>query len=429
MNTSTPTPPSGHYDDEIDLFELMQNIWKEKFMVIGITIVVTALALVYAFLASPVYQTSSILKPAKTKDLDELNSFEIYALSPDEALKRVGAALESYEIRFEFFKNNQHLFEPVLRAGWTLEQNFERFDRENFKIIQPNPDPKKETVFSPYIGLQFEYGSKIDGPAIVNGLVQHAIDKERTRLAEDLEVIIANALDKINRDLEELRSGYFTGKDVKITKLREQDTLKKLELKDELEAIRLTLKTRRENRIKILDEAIGIAQSLDIKKPATPSSLSEGIKLAGSLIKTEVTNQEIPLYFMGTDALEAEKNTLLARENDDFTSGRIVEIQQELKILEHNRQIEILKSRENEDLFLAELADKKREITRLQGLQLNMGSLKLVTKDQVATQSATAIKPKKKLIVAVGIVLGGMVGLIAALVRSTIRKRAQMAGS
>ena len=100
-----------------------------------------------------------------------------------------------------------------------------------------------------------------------------------------------------------------------------------------------------------------------------------------------------------------------------------MEILQELKLLEHNRQIEILKNRDNEDLFLDELAEKRREIARLKNISLNLDQLRLVQTDQLATQSLAPIKPKKTLIVAVGVALGGMLGIFAALVRSAIRKR------
>lgn len=427
MNNLPQTPQSNAADDEIDLFELAQSIWQERILVVIVTAAVTVLALIYALVATPVYQTSSILKPAKIKDLDQLNSLGVYSLSPSEALKRVGAALESYEVRFEYFKNNQELFEPVIQQGRSLEQNFERINRGSFKVLKPDPDPKKANTFSPYVGLQLEYSKQLDGPSIVNGLIRYATDVERERLTQDLRVVIDNKLDTINRRLEVLRAGYNAEKDAKVARLSEKDTLKRLQLQDELEALRLALKTRRENRIMQLDEAITIASSLGIKKPTTPSSMGEGTRVSGSVIKTEVNNQNIPLYFMGTEALEAEKQSLLSRDNDDFTSGRIVEIAQELKLLEHNRQVEILKSRENEDLFLAELAEQYKEISRLKGLKVNMDNLKMVSVDQFAVQPASPIKPKKTMIVAVGIVLGGMLGLFAALLRSAIRKRMQPA--
>lgn len=420
MNQTThPLPPA--YDDEIDLFELAQDIWREKILVVIVGAAVTLAALVYALLATPVYQATSILRPAQIKDLDELNSSKVYKLSPDEALNRVGAALESYDVRFDFFRSNLELFGPLIHDNRTLEQNFEALNK-NVRLLQP--DAKKSDGFSKFVGLQLEYPGGLDGSGIVNKLVRHAIDTERGRLESDLEIVIKNRLETINKQLTELRTGYTTEKEAKIAQLAESDRLKELKLKDELEAIRQTLTIKRANRIKQLDEAIGIAASLGIKKPSTPSGLGGSeARVSGSVIKTEVNNQQLPLYFMGTDALQAEKDILLARESDDFTSSRIVEILQELKLLEHNRQIEILKNRDNEDLFLVELAEKRREIARLKNISLNLDQLRLVQTDQLATQSLAPIKPKKTLIVAVGVALGGMLGIFAALVRSAIRKR------
>ena len=418
MNQLSPTPV---YDDEIDLFELAQDIWREKILVVIVGGVVTLGALAYALTATPVYQATSILKPAQIKDLDELNSSKVYELSPSAALNRVGSSLDSYDVRLDFFRNNQELFGEVLDEGRSLEQNFETFNK-NFKLLQP--DAKQNDNISKYVGLQLDYPRGLDGASIVNKLVRHAIDTERSRLESDLEIVIKNRLETINKQLTALRTGYVTEKEAKIAQLTEGDRLAELRLKDELEAIRESLMTKRLNRIKRLDEAIKIADSLGIKKPTTPSGLGGAeARVSGSVIKTEVNNQQLPLYFMGTEALQAEKDTLQSRDNDDFTSSRIVEIQQELKLLEHNRQVEILKNRENEDLFLSELADKQREIARLKSISLDLDQLRLVHTDRLATQSLSAIKPKKTLIVAVGIALGGMLGIFAALVRSAIRKR------
>ena len=176
------------------------------------------------------------------------------------------------------------------------------------------------------------------------------------------------------------------------------------------------------NRINQLNEAIRIATSLGISKPTTPSSLgAPEITSQGSVIRTEVNNQQIPLYFMGSEALEAERKALLPRRSDDFTEPRIAQIARELKLLEHNRQIEVLKSRENEDLFLKDLAGWREEAARLRSLQLDAGSLKLVSIDQRAVEPRQPIKPKKALIVALALVLGGMLGMFVALVR-TLRR-------
>ena len=101
----------------------------------------------------------------------------------------------------------------------------------------------------------------------------------------------------------------------------------------------------------------------------------------------------------------------------------LCEINSALKLLEHNRQVEVLETRENEDLFLAELEESRKEISRLKNIKVNMDNLHIVRVDQTAIEPVSPIKPKKSLIVAVGIVLGGMLGVFAALIRSMIRKR------
>lgn len=425
MNQQVNQPKSTAYDDEIDLFEIFQDIWREKLLVVIIGFITTLLAVVYALIATPVFQTSSILKTAQLKDLDELNNTGVLQLTEKEALNRVVSSLESYDLRLNFFKENQNLFAGFIKEGISLEKSFEAFNKSSLKIVKP--DPKKLDSFNQYIGLELQYGNKINGPEVVNGLVKFAIDYEKDRLKEDFLTVVENKLNKLHRDLSVMRAGYASDKEIQIAKLLEKDSLKKLQLEDELEAIRFTLKQQRENKITKLDEAIGIAQSLGIKKPTTPSSFNENAKqsFSGNVIKTEVNNQEIPLYFLGTDALKAEKDILLARENDDFVSGRIVEIKKELKLLENNRQIQILKQRENDDLFLAELSKLLEKIHRLENLNIDFNKLNLVKIDQLALDSNNKIKPKKSLIVAVGFVLGGLLGIFAALITSAVRKRRQ----
>ncbi|MCP5961751.1 hypothetical protein NL379_31505, partial [Klebsiella pneumoniae] len=65
---------------------------------------------------------NSVLRPAALNELDALNRSEVYKLPPEAALIKVGASLESYEVRLNFFRENQKLFEAFVRPGRTLEQ-------------------------------------------------------------------------------------------------------------------------------------------------------------------------------------------------------------------------------------------------------------------------------------------------------------------
>ncbi|WP_315852819.1 Wzz/FepE/Etk N-terminal domain-containing protein [Pseudomonas tumuqii] len=421
MNAITSAMPQFS-SDEIDLAALFRALWKQKLLIVSVTLLVGLLAAAYAFLATPEYQVQSVLRPALIKDLDALNRSGVYELTPSQAMQRVGATLESYESRLEFFRANQGLFESLRRPSRSLEQTFESFNQQAFKMFQP--DPKKTDNLSAYVGIQLTYPEGVDGVALVNGLVEYSLQRERERIAADLAVVIQNRLNQLELQTAAARARYEATKESRIAALLEADSLKRAQLQDELKALRQQLKTHRDNRIVQLDEAARIAMALGIAKPTTPSALGEGDRVVqGSVIRTEVNSQQIPLYFMGSEALEAERNALLQRRSDDFTEPRVAQIAKELQLLANNRQIEVLNKRENEDLFLKDLAIWREEAAHLRNLNVDVSTLKLVTVDQLAMQPLKPIKPKKALILALGLVLGGMLGLFVALIRNMLRRK------
>lgn len=413
--TSITRVPSVVAHDEIDLFAMMQSIWKQKQLIAATALFVGAIAGAYAFLATPEYEVSTLLRPAALNDLDALNRTEVYSLPPGKALVRVGAALDSYDTRLSYFRANPKLFEAFGKAGQSPEQVFEEFNRDSLKLVQP--DPKKADLLSAYIGLQMRYPKGVEGDEILNGFVQYAIENERKQIADDLKVIISNRLSEVDTKLDAARAAYDAEKEGKIATLLEADNLKRAELQDELKALRVQLKVRREDRIAQLDEAISIARSLGLKKPSTPSSMASEGESGSNIIRTEVNNQQIPLYFMGTDALEAERKALRQRTSDDFADPRVAQIRKELLLLNTNRQVEVLNQRENEEVFLSDIAPLRAERVRLSSISTDMRGLSLVNVDRLAVEPADPVKPKKVLIIALGVVVGCLLGVLMAVFR------------
>jgi chain length determinant protein (polysaccharide antigen chain regulator) len=419
VSSSFRTPPF-HSSSQVDLVALFQSVWRQKKLIICVTAVTVFVAATYAFLATPEYQVSSVLRPAAINELDALNRSEVYKLPPGEALIKVGAALESYETRLSFFRANQQLFKNFERPGRTLEQSFEEFNRNSINLILP--DSKKADSLSAYIKLEMNYPRGVDGVTILNSFVAYAIDSERQQIAADLDVIVKNRLNELSGKWTAARSNYELDKEAKIASLHEGDTLKRSQLQDELKALRAQLKTLRQDRIAQLNEAISIARSLGIKKPSTPSSLGDTDRLgANSVMKTEVNSQQLPLYFMGVDALEAERTALSQRRSDDFTEMRIAQIAKELQLLQNNRQVEVLNLREKEDLFLNGVEPLRAEIARLRNLNIDMSRLKLVSIDRQALEPLRPVKPRKALILIAGSIIGVMLGVLGALILHFIK--------
>jgi LPS O-antigen subunit length determinant protein (WzzB/FepE family) len=402
-------------NDEIDLRELIRSLWDQRWIIVGITAFVTLIAVLYAFLATPYYRVQSILRPVEVGVLDSLNATEVYELKPLEALARVSGGLSSYGNRLEFFQGNEDLFADLARQELTAEQAFENFNSEAFAMLYP--DPKKNQ--GEFVGLALTYPASMDGVSVVNEFVAFVLQRERERVASDLAVVIANRKANIEQRIEAARASYQAGKEAEIAALLEKAALKKAELEDELRALRTELKIRRENRLSVLEEAIRIARSLGIRKPTTPTAMAD----AGQGVRTEITSREIPLYFLGVDALEAEREVLRARTSDDFMEPRIGEIQKELDMLRHNRQVEVLQQRQDEDLYLNELAKLREEAARLEGIEFDASTLQLARIDQPAQKPLKRLKPKRVLILALGVVLGGMLGVFVALMRNLMQPR------
>ncbi|WP_313453586.1 Wzz/FepE/Etk N-terminal domain-containing protein [Stutzerimonas nitrititolerans] len=409
-------PQQSNTTDEIDLVELFRALWRQKLLIIGVTLIAAVIAAAYAFLATPYYETRTYLRPVPKSNLDQLNETGIYKLTPEEAINRVAGGLSSYDNRLDFFLNNQELFQNIPKRGDSLEQTFAAFNETAFEML--HPDPKKTDNRSAFVGLKLTYPKGMDGASVVNGFVSYVVELERQEIADDLESLINNRLSSLDMKMEAQRANYNASKEAKIAALLEESALNRARLQDELAALREELKTRRTHRIQKLNEAIAIAESLGIRTPTTPSAMTQSTRSGTQVIRTEVTNQEIPLYFMGTEALAAERDALANRESDDFIEPRIAEIQSELAMLENNREVEILQERDQEDLYLTDLAQLREEAARLKGIKLDTERLRLVRLDQLALQSLNPIKPKKAMIIALGLVLGGMLGVFIALVRS-----------
>ncbi|KFX70326.1 chain-length determining protein [Pseudomonas taeanensis MS-3] len=414
-----PQQPT-YNDDEIDLVELLQSLFRQKYLILAVACLITLGAAAYAFLATPHYKVQSVLRPVDRGSLDELNGTGVYELTPGEALSRAGAGLSSYENRLAFFRDNQALFGGLVTPGRSLEQAFEEFNRAAFTMLQV--DPKKPNSLSEFVGISLTYPRGVEGVAVVNDLVTYVLEAERERIASDLKVLIANRLFSLEQKVEAARASYEASKEAQIAALLEADALQRAQLKDELQALRGELKTRRENRIKSLDEAIQIAESLGIEKPTTPSAMADAQR-QGQVVRTEVNSREIPLYFMGSEALKAEREALSARRSDDFSEPRIAEIETELELLGNNRQVEILEKRQNEDLYLKDLAEWRQEAAQLKGIKFDTSGLKLVRLDQPALAPLAPIKPKKALVIGLGGVAGLMLGVFVALLRNLMRPR------
>ncbi|WP_010224133.1 Wzz/FepE/Etk N-terminal domain-containing protein [Pseudomonas donghuensis] len=410
---------------EVDLLYVVKIIWTQKKIVLLSVLIAALFALVYCFFfLVPVYQVTSVLRPVPMNELDALNRSGLYSLSSEKALKKVASTLDSYDTRLRFFKENPALFKSFEKNDESSELAFERFNRDSLKVLLS--DTKKDAL-SNSVSAALDYKQGVDGVSILNKFVDYAIETEREAIKADMTVIVRNRMAELAAQLSAARVAYSSGKESLIAGLLEQDGLKQAQLQDELKALRQQLKLNRIARMQQLAEAIGIARSLGIQRPTTPSMLGDAARPANNVFRTEVNNQAVPLYFMGVDALEAERAALAKRANDDFTDGRVAQIAKELQLLQHNRQVQLLQNRQNEDLFLQNVDDVRKEMDRLKNLGIDFDNIKMVQIDRRAIESLQPVRPMRAIIILVAVLVGLLVGVVVAILRHYALQQASLA--
>jgi chain length determinant protein (polysaccharide antigen chain regulator) len=364
-NTQRP-----YADDEIDLFELFENLWKQKLLIVLITLVVTAGGVAYAYLATPVYQATSYLLPPSSKDTAELRKLNLVAQGTNTGNERqnpLSLSTEQY--------TPQDVYEQFLQ---TLQSNtarkalFEQTGVQQYFLAQTEGDelkawkefnkainitlPKKDNPDSANISI------KADSPETAadwtNKYVHIATQISRNQLTADLREEIQSHINQLELQIESRRSVYQSQIDTELSKLR---------------------------------EALSVARAINLKEPLRTDSIIDDQK------NTMMVDEIRRLYRLGSTALEAE--------------------------------IAAIEERRKNEAFIPGLTDLQQQKNLLEAMSVNPDTIKTVNIDLEALPDDTPIKPKKMLITALSVVLGGMAGVMIALVRTAIRNRRESQAS
>jgi chain length determinant protein (polysaccharide antigen chain regulator) len=163
---------------------------------------------------------------------------------------------------------------------------------------------------------------------------------------------------------------------------------KKEAIENNIIALRQVARDRRLDRIAELQEALYVATRLGIERRADvlPSSTSQARNTPGYEII--VNTVDTPLYLRGVRELQAE--------------------------------IDMLQKRQIDDPFIPSLRAMQEELSRLNQIQVNPDTVKAFRLDQPAVVPGGPIKPKDNLVVALGFVLGLMLGVFAAFMANFI---------
>lgn len=355
MSSNTPPqyqPKAPVYADEIDLFELFQSLWQQKVLIVIITAVITALAVLYALTATPIYQAQASLVQPRAYAIQGYNEGRMEAfrntgvkeLSVGDVYNVFKTNLNSLQLRTAFF---EEVFVPSLSAEEQENSRESLLRKFNTVLSVKQGDPKSNPSL-------YRVSVELDDPMLaadwVNQYVEYAIAVTKLELKNNIEAEQKLHIDALSVQTKSLLD---------------------------------TAKRKRQDQINLLKEALYIAESIGLES-ASPQS--DKASLGGNRY---IDNDLI--YTRGAKTLRA--------------------------------QLAVLEARTSDEPFIEGFRELNTRLELLQAFQLDDSNVSVVLIDEVAEVPSKPIKPNKKIIVAVGVLVGGMLGVFAALIRIMIRKR------
>lgn len=352
--------------DEIDLRDLALVLWGSRYTIVMITAVAVALAAAYVFLSTPVYQVQATALPPAAGGLEAYNK----------AYRMSGPAVEGVVSNLSDATRERLVGEAIpalssddayqyfirhLSSSALRRDFFESHYLPVQNIEEPIGDMKREQLWRDFIGQ-----------------LTVAVPTRRT---EDERVTVTwQGSDP--RAITQWTNAYIhMGVEAAQSELANNLTsaLKVLSnsLTDQLKSLRAGAENQRKQQVIRLTEALRLAESIGLNSPPD----------AGNLV-TSYSGETA--YMRGADALRNE--------------------------------IILLKNRVSDDAFIPELTGVLMRQALLETVNVSPGEIAVARVDEIATLPTGPIKPRKALILALGLVLGGMLGVFVVLVRNMFRR-------
>ena len=430
MNSHHDVMQQNIQTNEVDLYELFVNVWKEKRLIALITLVVFSGGVIYAFFSTPVYKATTQLQfvnPAKIKRLTQLQLFD--DIVQDKLLSEYIRIMKTTSFIGDFVENAAPETSREMYGAGSLDKRIEEA-MERLDIIVADAELKArfnaEVTAENLINI-FPYTVEMTAPSRqmaeseLNRFLELASKSLMRELRERFNVSMLNEIIMTLKRIAMLERELAEARTDEISRLHENHELALKELQDQLDSRKQYVRTRLNDQIREIEEAYSVAEALGITDPVALQQLSK--QSDGRVeVFADIRSQEDPLYVRGTRLLGAELKELKSRPSDYMPDDQVRQLEASIASMKHNRQIEMLKARKSDHPFSETIRELKGRL-RLLKAEKFPEDISLEFRAAPAFAGPTPVEPKKMQTLILSVVLGGMIGVVAALVRSTVRKR------
>ena len=371
---STVREVQSYRGDEVDLAALVAVLWQGKWLVVLITLICTALCLVYLFLKPPIYKGFLDVKPISTVELvryGQLNQLDSFKVSPGGLLSELMMDLDDRTTFVEAIRESG-IISSEGKTGAEYEREVIALAYD-IRLIPPvsaeEAESRKGAKVKPYWSIEFETSSA----ELFRGVLREAIGHSSENV----------------RHIQEVKYGEV----LRLLKKKQQYAISNLNIRGG----NLTEKYRDgiNQRLAFLKEQADLARGVGIAKNAL-----EAQEFVGRSSVLTSMESKTPFYMRGYKAIEKELELIKARKDDALHINELVEVKNELRVIETSKTIERL-----------ELAFEASPIR-----QGNFVAARYNVDGKVFER-----KDKRLLVLVLSVFLGGVLGIFAVFIRHGVR--------
>jgi chain length determinant protein (polysaccharide antigen chain regulator) len=337
-------------NDEIDLVELLYGLWTQKWLILLVTLAVSAGATAYAFLAKPVYATRVTVMPPSLSEIADFNLG-----------RNGGTGLKPFSVSDVY---------AVFTRNLQAEKNRRQFFREVYlqSLDEARRSGSHDALYKGFAATFSISAPNKSQPDLYSVAVEHHDPAQAAAWAKHyVDQVAQQSLDEMLKNAQRELAVHAQN------------------IEQQIEGRRESAKARREDRITQLHEALTVAEAIGLENPPVITGRTEDNRELSAFMDGSL------MYMRGSKALQAE--------------------------------LRVLKARESDDPFIPELRDLEEKYKLYASVKLDPERVAVFRQDGEVEQPDAPIKPKKALILALGVVLGGMLGLFIALIRLMLKKR------
>lgn len=308
-----------NFSDEIDIAEIILNLWKNKIKIIGITTAFLILGFLYFNSLDKNFIATTNIKPISTFENDK---YKLYNSLAGEGVVNINQET-LLDLFIQKIKTTEIIEDGIIKFKLVNKDNFkteidyqEKIQLTAILIVDqikpPSVDGKNENNKKPYWTLNF-----------------------KTRDKESWKNFLKYLENKANEEIRQFLINTFN-KEIEILNVSSKFELEDIEQKiaNELNDYKISIT----NRLAFLKEQAEIARALNIKKNTLEAENFQTYNTVVTNIKSENS-----YYLKGYEMIEKEMILISSRENEKLFIANLIELEKIKRAILQNKKIERLK--------------------------------------------------------------------------------------